>query len=68
MNWHVKMTGWRKSSYTHYEENACVEVGTAPGLVGVRDTKQRELAAEVRPVLVFGRTAFRAFLERVAAD
>lgn len=47
------MLSWHKSKYTHHEENACVEVGTGPGLVGVRDTKQRELPNRARPVLVF---------------
>lgn len=30
--------GWKKSSRSASQTN-CVEVGTAPGLVGVRDTK-----------------------------
>ncbi|HEX3960807.1 MAG TPA: DUF397 domain-containing protein [Trebonia sp.] len=31
---------WRKSSYSGNEGN-CVEVGTVPGLVAVRDTKDQ---------------------------
>jgi uncharacterized protein DUF397 len=31
---------WRKSSYSG-GGNACVEIGVAPGAVGVRDTKDR---------------------------
>lgn len=54
------LTGWRKSRHSHFEENACVEVGTGPGVVGVRDTKQAALAA--RPVLVYSEPAFAAFL------
>ena len=50
------LTGWRKSSHSHFEENACVEVGTGPGVVGVRDTKQAGLPA--RPVLVFSAREF----------
>ncbi|WP_329052356.1 DUF397 domain-containing protein [Amycolatopsis sp. NBC_01488] len=55
-----QLTGWHKSSHSHFEENACVEVGTGPGVVGVRDTKQAALAA--RPVLVYSAGAFAAFL------
>jgi hypothetical protein len=55
-----QLTGWRKSSHSHFEENACVEVGSGPGVVGVRDTKQAALAA--RPVLVYSESAFAAFL------
>lgn len=65
--WHEWMTGWRKSKYTHHEENACVEVGTGPGLVGVRDTKQRELPNTERPVLVFADSAFGALLDHLKA-
>ncbi|HKN54534.1 MAG TPA: DUF397 domain-containing protein [Amycolatopsis sp.] len=63
--WHERMTGWHKSSYTHFEENACVEVGSAPGLVGLRDTKQRMLPDAERPLLVFRALAFSAFLRRL---
>jgi hypothetical protein len=57
------LTGWRKSSHSHFEENACVEIGTAPGVVGVRDTKQ----AVPRPVLVYSFDAFGAFLDHLTA-
>ena len=36
----TRLTGWRKSSYSHFEENACVEVRHEEGVVGIRDTKQ----------------------------
>jgi hypothetical protein len=37
------ITGWRKSSYSGGNpQSECVEVGLAPGRVGVRDTKNRE--------------------------
>ncbi len=65
-NWHERMTGWHKSSYTHWEENACVEVGSASGLVGIRDTKQRELPSEVRPVLAVPAKGFAALLDHLA--
>ncbi|QIZ35000.1 DUF397 domain-containing protein [Saccharopolyspora sp. ASAGF58] len=32
---------WRKSTYSGHN-TGCVEVGSAPGLVGVRDTKDRD--------------------------
>ena len=55
------LTGWRKSSHSHFEENACVEIGAGPGVVGVRDTKQ----AVPRPVLVYSATAFAAFRDHL---
>lgn len=61
MSWHRKLTGWRKSSHSHFEENACVEIGAAAGLVGVRDTKQQHMPDEVRPVLVVPAGSFAAF-------
>ncbi len=62
-----QLTGWRKSSHSHFEENACVEVGTAPGVVGVRDTKQAKLPETTRPVLVFADASFAAFVAHVAS-
>ncbi len=56
-----QLTGWRKSSHSHFEENACVEIGSAPGVVGVRDTKQ----PVPRPILVYSEHAFAAFLAHV---
>ena len=58
-----QLTGWRKSSHSHFEENACVEIGTGPGVVGVRDTKQ----AVPRPILVYSATAFAAFRDHLTA-
>ncbi|GAA4548237.1 DUF397 domain-containing protein [Amycolatopsis samaneae] len=66
--WHSVLTGWHKSSYTHHEENACVDVGTGHGLVGVRDTKQAAVPEHLRPVLVVGVPAFGAFLAHLKAD
>lgn len=63
--WHTAMTGWHTSSYTHYEENACVEVGSGLGQVGVRDSKQGVLADQARPVLVFTVSAFTGFLDHL---
>lgn len=59
-----QLTGWRKSSHSHFEENACVEIGSAPGVVGVRDTKQAALGA-ARPVLVYPAEAFTAFVRHL---
>ncbi len=53
------MVRWRKSSYSGLESN-CVEVGGAPGLVGVRDSKDAE-----GPVLEFGRAQWSAFVTTV---
>ncbi|GAA4860193.1 DUF397 domain-containing protein [Saccharopolyspora cebuensis] len=47
---------WRASSYSGPEGN-CVEVGAAPGVVGVRDSKDRDGA-----VLVFDRQRWSRFL------
>ena len=58
------LTGWRKSSHSHFEENACVEIGAGPGVVGVRDTKQ----PAPRPILVYSATAFAAFLAHLTGE
>lgn len=58
-----QLTGWRKSSHSHFEENACVEVGAGPGVVGVRDTKQ----PVPRPILVYSESAFAAFIAHLTA-
>ncbi|MFC9254043.1 DUF397 domain-containing protein [Amycolatopsis thailandensis] len=63
--WHENMTGWHKSTYTHWEENACVEVGGAPGLVGIRDTKQWALPDRSRPILVVPAASFSALLDHL---
>jgi uncharacterized protein DUF397 len=61
-----QLTGWRKSSHSHFEENACVEIGFAPDAIGVRDTKQAGRPA--RPVLVYSAAAFTAFLAHVTGE
>ncbi|MEQ4301233.1 DUF397 domain-containing protein [Plantactinospora sp. B6F1] len=55
---------WRKSSRSNSNGGDCVEVAgeLAPGVVGVRDSKDRE-----GPVLTFGSSAWRAFVRGVAA-
>lgn len=47
---------WRKSSYS-FANGGCVEAGSAPGVVGVRDTKQDGTG----PVLAFPAAAWAAF-------
>ncbi|KZB82618.1 DUF397 domain-containing protein [Amycolatopsis regifaucium] len=66
LTWHERMSGWHKSSYTHWEENACVEVGTEGAFVGIRDTKQHALPPEVRPVLVVSAAGFTALLTHLS--
>ncbi|AOS61981.1 DUF397 domain-containing protein [Actinoalloteichus hymeniacidonis] len=54
--------GWRKSSYSG-TTTACVEVKRAPGMVGIRDTKNRASG-----MLSLPSTAFSAFLAAVKSD
>lgn len=55
------ITAWRKSSYsTGSQTSECVEVGCGAGVIGVRDTKDRE-----RGRLVVSRAAWRTFLRHV---
>ncbi|WP_158890312.1 DUF397 domain-containing protein [Amycolatopsis anabasis] len=61
-NRYAALGGWRKSTRSHYEENACVEVGFGSGLVGIRDTKQADLPEAARPVLVTGAATFAALV------
>lgn len=63
----MKISGWRKSSHSHFEENACVEVGDAPGVVGVRDTKQAAMAHDLRPTLIVPARSFAAFVAHLAS-
>jgi hypothetical protein len=53
---------WRKSSYSLANGN-CVEVGTGPALVAVRDSKDPE-----GPVIDVGPRAWIAFTERVKRE
>lgn len=54
---HVFTTRWKKAARSQ-GENACVEVASAPGLTGVRDSKQGGRG----PVLAFERETWEAFL------
>ncbi|MDM4723156.1 DUF397 domain-containing protein [Micromonospora sp. WMMA1363] len=56
----MDLTGaqWRKSTRSGTSGGNCVEVAdNLPGVVGVRDSKDR-----TGPALVFGPTAWRAFV------
>jgi hypothetical protein len=53
--------GWRKSSYSGNGGADCVEVGQAPAVVLVRDTKQDGTG----PVLRFVPGAWRQFADQV---
>lgn len=52
-------TNWHKSSYSN--QNGCVEVGSAHGWVGVRDSK----TGEASPVLEVTVQQWTAFLSQV---
>ncbi|APU15724.1 MULTISPECIES: DUF397 domain-containing protein [Actinoalloteichus] len=53
---------WRKSSRSATETN-CVEIGTAPDIVGIRDTKNRDGGTlRVTPA------DFAAFLTRIKTE
>jgi predicted secreted Zn-dependent protease len=51
---------WRKSSYSGANGGDCAEVAATPGLVLVRDTKNR-----VSATLAFTAQAWRTFTEQV---
>jgi hypothetical protein len=57
--------GWRKSSYSGGNEGGsnCVEVTGAGGLVGVRDSKNRQDGP-----LLFGAARWRSFIGELKTD
>ncbi|MFD0857320.1 DUF397 domain-containing protein [Actinomadura adrarensis] len=55
-------TQWRKSSYSGGESGQCVEVAQAPGLVGIRDSKNRAIGP-----LNMDRVVFAALVSKVKA-
>jgi hypothetical protein len=56
----ARYVGWRKSSYSDGNGD-CVEIGSRPGSVGVRDTKQDGRG----PVLEFTQSEWEAFVRGV---
>jgi hypothetical protein len=62
MNWHREIKNWHKSSRTHHEENACVEVEVSHGVVGIRDTKRAGMPTATRPAVVVSSSTFASFL------
>ncbi|WP_017591403.1 DUF397 domain-containing protein [Nocardiopsis potens] len=54
------METWKKSSYSHGNGGACVEVAEAPQAVKMRDTQNRE-----RGHLAFPRAEWQGFLDSV---
>ena len=56
---HETVSTWRVASYTGGQGN-CVEVGTSPATVAVRDTKD-----EKGPVLHFDPSVWHAFTEHL---
>jgi hypothetical protein len=56
-------TAWRKSSYSGANGGNCIEVGNAPGLILVRDSRDAG-----GPRLAFGREAWEAFAAKVKAE
>jgi hypothetical protein len=62
MSDNITFTGWRPSSHSFSLGN-CVEVGSTPGVVGVRDTKDRE-----GPVLTFSGQTWGRWIGRLKAS
>ncbi|MCP2333119.1 MULTISPECIES: DUF397 domain-containing protein [Actinoalloteichus] len=58
----VVLANWRKSTRSSGNDGGCVEIGGAPGLVGIRDTKNR-----AGGTLVVSRHTFSSFLTAVKA-
>ncbi|AUS79712.1 DUF397 domain-containing protein [Actinoalloteichus sp. AHMU CJ021] len=57
-----ELTGWRKARASG-PQGDCVEVGGAPGVAGIRDSKNRGGG-----VLVVDRQVFAAFIDAVKRD
>ncbi|APU13924.1 MULTISPECIES: DUF397 domain-containing protein [Actinoalloteichus] len=57
-----QLGGWHKATASH-SNGGCVEIGDAPGIVGIRDTKNRGGGT-----LVVDRPAFDSFLTSIKTD
>lgn len=53
----ARATNWRKSTYSPNEN--CVEIGSVPGTIGIRDTK----LGAASPILTVTKATFTAFLD-----
>ncbi|WP_243790359.1 DUF397 domain-containing protein [Saccharopolyspora gloriosae] len=53
------ISGWRTSTRTSATQT-CIEVGGAPGIAGIRDSKERD-----GPVLAIPRARWQEFLEQL---
>ncbi|MEU6261928.1 DUF397 domain-containing protein [Saccharopolyspora shandongensis] len=60
----TQFANWRKSSRSTQMQGQCVEIGFAPGRIGIRDTK----LGESSPILDVDGAAFAAFVRRVQDD
>ncbi|APU14060.1 DUF397 domain-containing protein [Actinoalloteichus fjordicus] len=58
----LELRRWRKSSRSAHKTN-CVEIGQAPGFIGIRDTKNRDGGT-----LIVDHTTFTTFLNALRAD
>ena len=56
----MKITAWRKSTYSTGAQQNCVEVGRAPNAVGIRDTKNPDQGH-----LAVSRTTWTAFVHHI---
>lgn len=59
----IEFTGWRKAAASDSNGGGCVEVGTAPGLRGIRDST----LGESSPVAVASEGTFAALLDAARA-
>ncbi|WP_233510659.1 DUF397 domain-containing protein [Actinomadura craniellae] len=53
-------TTWRKSSHSGGQSGDCVEVAQAPGVVGLRDSKN-----PAGPILIVHRASFGTLIQQV---
>ena len=60
----IRITQWRKSTYSNLSPDNCVEVGFAADSRAVRDTK----VGMPGPMLVFSTETWRAFLDTAVSD
>ncbi|CAM3961573.1 DUF397 domain-containing protein [Kibdelosporangium persicum] len=57
-------TNWHKATFSQGGENGCVEVGSVPGIVGVRDTK----LGAASPILAFTPEKWEIFAAGLRSD